>query len=255
MMEVVVGVVLTAVIGGLLVPAVQAHMYQRRERFRMSGELLETLAACLWTYWKLALRVAYYAKKGSTFKDDYATALTAWDSAEAWDNGARIQIQISRSKRLLPEDIHKKLDQLQQQVVDDLDKWVEDLREGGDAAKWENLYECLYGPKRAKIQRLLFSLTQDLARARAGEAMADPVVAARGLGRDRGPHGPRHEAGRGLPAASRSARRKPGGGVGAADGRSGGPLGTAFAPTGTHPPPDSGVCRSHLPDGSGRTSP
>lgn len=169
MMEVVVGVVLTAVIGGLLVPAVQAHMYQRRERLRMSGELLETLAACLWTYWKLALRVAYYPKKGSTFKDDYATALTAWDSAEAWDNGARIQIQISRSKRLLPEDIHKKLDQLQQQVVDDLDKWVEDLREGGDAAKWENLYECLYGPKRAKIQRLLFSLTQDLARARAQE--------------------------------------------------------------------------------------
>jgi hypothetical protein len=90
MAEVVVGVTLTAVIGGLLVPAVKARIGHRRERFKVSSELLETLAASLWTYWKLAMRVAYYGRKAPDFCEDYVAALTAWDSAEAWDNGARI---------------------------------------------------------------------------------------------------------------------------------------------------------------------
>jgi hypothetical protein len=163
MAEVVVGVVLTAVIGGLLVPAVKAHIDRRRERFKVSSDLLETLAASLWTYWKLAMRVAYYGRKAPAFREDYAAALKAWDSTEAWDNGARIQIQISQSKLVLPKDTHKALNRAQQAVVDDLDRQVADLRERQDTTAWETFYKFLWGPRRDQIHELLFSLTQHLA--------------------------------------------------------------------------------------------
>lgn len=163
MNEVVVGVVLTAVLGGLLVPAVNAHIDRRRERFNVSNDLLETLATCLWTYWKLAMRVANYGSKSPDFREDFAAALKVWDSDEAWDNGGRIQIQISRSKRVLPKDTHQALDKAQQVVVDDLDKAVENLRHQADTAAWELFYMSLYGPKRGQIHDLLLSLAQHVA--------------------------------------------------------------------------------------------
>jgi hypothetical protein len=160
MWEVVVGVVLTAAFGGLLVPTVKSWMDRRRERFNAFGALLDTLASCLWTYWKLAMRVAYYGSKGPAFGDDYTAALKAWDSDEAWDNGGQIQIQISRSKRLLPPATHENLDETQQKVVDDLDTRVEDLRQKEDTTAWDRFYQSLDGPRRDDIQRLLVCLTQ-----------------------------------------------------------------------------------------------
>lgn len=162
MAEVVVGVVLTAVIGGLLVPTVKGRVDRRREDFSVSCHLLETLAACLWTYWKLAMRIAYYGSRGPDFREDYTAALKAWDSDEAWDNGARIQIQISQSKRVLPEAAHAALDRAQRMVVEDLDTQVEDLRKAGDTTAWDKFYRFLYGPRRDQINELLISLTQHL---------------------------------------------------------------------------------------------
>jgi PAS domain-containing protein len=89
-------------------------------------------------------------------------ALEAWDSGEAWTNGGHIQIQVSRSKRLLPEPTHANLDQAQQTVVDDLDNQVEELREQGSVTAWNEFYNALYGPKRDQIDGLLFSLNQHL---------------------------------------------------------------------------------------------
>ena len=67
MWQVVIGVVLTALFGGLLVPTIKTYLDRRRERFDTSRDLLETLAAAsLWTYWKFAMRVTYYGSKGPT---------------------------------------------------------------------------------------------------------------------------------------------------------------------------------------------
>jgi hypothetical protein len=66
-----------------------------------------------------------FESKGKDRYQDYAAALTAWDSSEARDNGGQIQIQVSRSKRLLPATTHTTLDKAQQAVVDELDKQVE----------------------------------------------------------------------------------------------------------------------------------
>jgi hypothetical protein len=109
------------------------------------------------------MRVAYYGAKAPAFREDYAAALKAWDGGEAWDNGARIQIQISRSKRVLPQETHEALDTAQQAVVDDLDTAVEHLRERQDPSAWEEFYKFLWGPRRDWIHELLFLLTQHLA--------------------------------------------------------------------------------------------
>lgn len=167
MRELVVGVVLTAVltafVGGLLVPTIQALLDRRRERFAASVDLLETLATSLWTYWKLAMRVSYYGRKAPADGPGYATALERWDSDEAWANGSEIQVQVSRSKRLLPKAAHADLDKTQRAVVDDLDLWVDHLRNGQDRKQWDAFYMSLKGAKRHQIEEMLARLAQHLA--------------------------------------------------------------------------------------------
>lgn len=109
------------------------------------------------------MRIAYYGSKGPAFREDYTAALDAWDSDEAWNNGGRIQIQISRSKRVLPEAAHADLGRAQRMVVDELDKRVENLRNERDTAAWGEFYNDLYRPKRDQIHGLLFWLAQHLA--------------------------------------------------------------------------------------------
>ena len=84
MAEVVVGVVLTAVLGGLLVPLMAGVLDRRSERFRASVTQIDTLAACLWAYWKLAIRVAVYGKQkqGEQRSKDLKAALDSWDSED-----------------------------------------------------------------------------------------------------------------------------------------------------------------------------
>src|ERR1700733_10384787 len=162
MLEVIVGVALTALLGGLLAPTLKERLDRRSEQYRSSVELVEALASSLWTYWKIALRVAYYGREGQKEAEDLLLALRYWDSDEAWRIGSEIQIQVSRSKRLLPAAAQKKLDQAQQQVVDYLDGEVRRLRDKGTPADWGAFYESLMKEKRAAIDSLLTDVTADL---------------------------------------------------------------------------------------------
>jgi hypothetical protein len=161
-LEVIVGVALTALLGGLAVPRMKDYLDRRSEQYRTSVELVETLASSLWTYWKLALRVAYYGKQGPEESEDYRLALLRWDSDESWQNGNEIQIQVSRSKRLLPENAQQKLDQAQQEVVDYLDSEIYRLRHEGTPSEWETFHHSLMNEKRAAIDHLLTEVTEDL---------------------------------------------------------------------------------------------
>jgi hypothetical protein len=162
MLEVIVGVALTALLGGLLVPRLKERLDRRSEQYHASVELVETLASSLWTYWKLALRVAYYGRQGRKGHKDYRLALLRWDNDESWQNGNEIQIQVSRSKRLLPGKAQQKLDQAQREVVDYLDREIRHLRHGGTRSKWETFYNSLMNEKRAAIDHLLTEVTEDL---------------------------------------------------------------------------------------------
>ena len=162
MLNVVVGVVLTALLGGLLVPFVKRRLDRRSERYTASVALLDTLAASLWLYWKFALRVAYYGRQGSRGSNDLDTALRNWDGDESWRIGSEIQIQVSRSKRLLPATAQRKLDQAQQDVVDYLDREIDRLRVSATTEEWAALYTALMTDKRVAIDLLLASVTEDL---------------------------------------------------------------------------------------------
>lgn len=128
MVDVVVGVALTALLGGLLVPWLKVRLDRRSERFGSSVELVDTLARGLWAYWKLALRVAYYGREGNSGLEGYRIALRRWDDDDAWGLGCEIQIQVSRSKGLLPAQAHLRLEKAQQEVVEYLDIEINRLR-------------------------------------------------------------------------------------------------------------------------------
>jgi hypothetical protein len=161
-LEVVVGVALTALLGGLLVPYLKDRLDRRSEQFRSSVALVDTLASSLWAYWKFALRVAYYGRQGQRGSKDLDVALRRWDSDDAWQIGCEIQIQVSRSKRLLPEAAQQKLDKAQRDVVDYLDHEIDRLRDAGTPDDWRKLYASLMAEKREAIDSLLTSVTADL---------------------------------------------------------------------------------------------
>jgi len=159
---VIVGVVLTALLGGLLVPTIKTYLDRRRSRLDLSRDLLERLAASLWMYWKLAMRVAYYGSKGAARRDDLESALKVWEGDDTWANGGQIQVQVSRAKRLLPEETHTDLDRAPSAVVEVLDQQVKDLRDRSNSAEWDAFYTCLIGDKRDQIDGLLLSLNLHL---------------------------------------------------------------------------------------------
>ena len=162
MLEVVVGVALAALLGGLLVPSLKERLDRRSEQFKSSVALVDTLARSLWVYWKLAVRVAYYGRQGHGGSKDLDLALLRWDSDDAWQNGCEIQIQVSRSKRLLPSSVQRKLDQAQQDVVDYLDHEIDRLRDAGTPDDWKALHASLMTEKRKEIDSLLTSVIADL---------------------------------------------------------------------------------------------
>ena len=164
MAEVVVGVVLTAVLGGLLVPLVAGVLDRRSERFRASVAQIDTLAACLWAYWKLAIRVAVYGKQkqGEQRSKDLKAALDSWDSEDSWEIGRNVQIQYSRSKRLFPSSVHEKLDRIQPNIVTYLDGEMERLRDAGTPDEWKEFYDSLMTKMRQEIDSLLTDMMRSL---------------------------------------------------------------------------------------------
>jgi hypothetical protein len=153
---------LTALLGGLLAPSLKGRLDRRGERFRSSVALIDELADGLWAYWKLALRVSYYGRQGERASEEFDVALRRWDDDESWDIGCAIQINVSRSKRLLPLPAHEKLDRGQRYVVDYLDSEIDRLRQSSSAAEWGEFYGSLMTEKRAEIDSILTSATEVL---------------------------------------------------------------------------------------------
>lgn len=163
MAEVVFGVFLTALFTGLLVPFLKKFVERRSEQFSASVSLVDTLASSLWAYWKGALRVAYYGMKGERGSKDLDLALRRWDGDDSWEIGCEIQIQVSRSKRLLPSDeAQKVLDPAQQKVVDYLDSEIDRLRDLASPEEWVSLYNSLMSEKRKEIDNLLEEVIGEL---------------------------------------------------------------------------------------------
>jgi hypothetical protein len=162
-LQVVVGVALTALLGGLLVPAVKGRLDRDGEQYRAAVQLVDALATSLWTYWKLAVRVAYYGRQGEPASAEFRRALECWNGEEAWSLGTQIQIQVSKFKRLLPPAAHGNLDLTQRNVITYLDDEIDRKRAANSPAEWAKLHEALKSSKREEIEDLLSKVIADLA--------------------------------------------------------------------------------------------
>jgi hypothetical protein len=162
-LEVVVGVALTALLGGLLVPAVKGRLDRNGEQYRASVQLVDALATSLWTYWKLAVRVAYYGRQGEPGLAEFRRALERWNGEEAWGLGTQIQIQVSKFKRLLPAAAHGNLDLTQRNVITYLDDEIDRRQAANSPEGWATLHEVLKSTKREEIESLLSEVITDLA--------------------------------------------------------------------------------------------
>jgi hypothetical protein len=162
MLEVVVGVTLTAVLGGLLIPLVKGFLDRRSERYSSSVALVDTLASSLWEYWHLAARVAYYGRQGPRGAEGFGRALRRWDGDDSWQIGADVQTQLSRARRFLPPPAQQKLAEAQQEVVDYLDSEIDRLRDAATPEKWKELYASLMTETRPAIDSLLSGVITDL---------------------------------------------------------------------------------------------
>jgi len=174
MLEVIVGVTLTALLGGFLVPIVKGLLDRRTERYSSSVALVDTLAESLWKYWHIAVRVAYYGRQGERGAESLDLALRHFDSDESWQIGVDVQTQLSRSKRFLPAPAQEQLVKAQQQVIEHLDSEVDRLRRGATSDDWSKFYETLMTRTRPAIDSLLNGLISDLKIGRSGTSFQQP---------------------------------------------------------------------------------
>jgi hypothetical protein len=129
-LEVIVGVALTALFSGLLVPALKDRLERRSEQYSTSV----TLVSSLWTYWKLALRVAYYGREGQKGRTTFCwpcavgTAMIRAGRKRNPDPGEPIEKTAPRSRAAE--------DRAQQEVVDYLDGEIRRLRDQRTPDDW-----------------------------------------------------------------------------------------------------------------------
>jgi hypothetical protein len=166
-------ILVTAGITGILVPVINGCMdvmrNRRQKRLALQNNLLEAqaqlldkLASLLWSYWKLALQVAYYGKGPVEDQQKYLDAKEKYDSDQAWEVGRDIHIEISKARRLIPSRaVYGRLDAMRGLVVDDLDILVTRISDSSQD-EWGELYEHLNGDVRQSIDKVLVEVALDL---------------------------------------------------------------------------------------------
>jgi hypothetical protein len=170
--------ILTAVLTGLLVPAVKEFIdrrslrkqqfldeMRRQEEKKYDAEkrqeekkfdaalarqssmleseagLLDNLAAMLWRLWKMVLKVVYY-RTLHNLPDRHEVAFREYDE-HSWDLMCNIRAEISRARRLASPDIHDRLAKLFDSFVDDVDSRLNELRRLDNEQKWNGTTAAL----------------------------------------------------------------------------------------------------------------
>ena len=162
LVTVIVGVAATAALGTLLAPVVKERIDRRSERLKSKVDLVDTPAIDLWTYWKLALRIAYYAERGDD--EGYRDALKEWNGDKSWELGNRIQAQVSKARRLLSPSAYADLKTTQEQVVTYSDGRVSEILRSGAGSAWKTLKMELERDLRTRVDTGLSDVIRDVSR-------------------------------------------------------------------------------------------
>ena len=129
--------VLTALLTGLLIPYVlksvdearrteqkllEADLARQSKLIEAQAEFLDELTDTLWSLRYLTIRVAYY---GQNAQDKYVAAVSDYEN-QIWDVLFELRKQTSKSRRLVSEKTYKRLVELYDRIVGELDS---ELRE------------------------------------------------------------------------------------------------------------------------------
>ncbi|MET0622848.1 MAG: hypothetical protein ABW250_07710 [Pyrinomonadaceae bacterium] len=186
--------VVTAVLTGLIVPAVKLFLdYMkegRQKKFdsdlaRQSKvvehqiKLSEELTRLVWEYQFLCLKVSYY-KALSDDPEKYAAACAEFD-AKSWELLSRIRVEISKAKRLTSEATYERLNDfyLWLNGVDTELSALSQAKPGGDdhEKQWVAFHKTLFYEGGAEIDKVLALASADMGLA-SGDA-ADSTEAER----------------------------------------------------------------------------
>ena len=123
---------LTALLSGLLIPYVlkrveearrteqkvlEADLARQSKLIEAQAEFLDELTDTLWSWRYLTIRVAYY---GQSAQNKYVAAVSDYEE-QIWDVLFKLRKQTSKSRRLVSEETYKRLVELYDRIVGELD--------------------------------------------------------------------------------------------------------------------------------------
>jgi hypothetical protein len=141
----------------------QKKLDRQAEVLRTQAQLLEDLAALFWSYWKLALEVAYYGRQASEGSPQkFLGARKRYDSQHSWEIGRNIHIAVSKAHRLIrSEAVYEDLDRLRVYVVEGIDNRLIGI-DHSSHNEWEEFHHELKDEVRQRIDSVLLRVARDL---------------------------------------------------------------------------------------------
>ena len=137
---------LTALLSGLLIPYVlkrveearrteqkllEADLARQSKLIEAQAEFLDELTDTLWSWRYLTIRVAYY---GQNAQDKYVAAVSDYEN-QIWDVLFKLRKQTSKSRRLVSEETYKRLVELYDRVVGELDPELREAMSNLDSSE------------------------------------------------------------------------------------------------------------------------
>lgn len=128
-------------------------------------KFLDELAAVLWGYQKLLLRITYYATTEN--KEKHEAAFDTYD-LQSWDLLSSILALISKARRLASVEIQERLENLYESLVLKVDnevlalRWADSRAGTLSTSGWRTLANFLFGEMRAEIDAILTALAEQL---------------------------------------------------------------------------------------------
>jgi hypothetical protein len=166
---------LTAVLTGFLVPYVLKKIDDRRSARQKDHEatmarqakiidaqstVLDDLSKQLWRWRYLSIRLTYYGGEG--IQDRFDKAEEEYDR-DIWEIFNHVRNEISRSRRLVSEQVYQQLVKFYKEDVVDLDRKITSAR-GADnvAAAFHDLNEYIFENVTARIDQVLDDVADEM---------------------------------------------------------------------------------------------
>lgn len=139
----------------------EADLARQGKLLEAQSELLDQITKTVWAWRYLAKQVVYYGSNGDSAR--YAAASAKYEEA-VWEHLDVFRTQTSKARRLVSETAYKRLDELYQYIVHDVDPKVSELagRETINQAACSQLASRIRQEVSGRLDDALFELASEL---------------------------------------------------------------------------------------------